>query len=82
MKKDSPLFTEISLEEAAVVSGGYIPVTFDINIYYYILGAAYVFGVSGVTNEEIQFAWESAFVFDYRYALFRRTRRVDSSSYS
>ncbi|QLE56011.1 hypothetical protein [Nostoc sp. TCL26-01] len=81
MKKHKPLFTEISLEEAAAVNGGYLSVTFDMNIYYYIVGAAYVFGVPGVTNEELQFAWESAFVFDYRYTLFRRTRREDFSGY-
>lgn len=82
MPKQDSLFTNLSIEEAAAVNGGNPPVTFDMDIYLYILGAGVVFGNPGLTPAEIQFAWESAFVFDYRYTLIRRTRRSDFASYS
>ncbi|WP_236142566.1 hypothetical protein [Nostoc sp. CMAA1605] len=63
MEEQSALFTELSAEESADISGG-IGVSFDLDTYMYILGAAVLFGNPGLTSEEIHFAWMSAFVFD------------------
>ncbi|MBW4688712.1 MAG: hypothetical protein KME40_27410 [Komarekiella atlantica HA4396-MV6] len=63
MEDISPLFTELNLEESAAVSGGNLQVSFDLNTYLFILGAGVVFGNPGLTPDEIQFAWESSFVF-------------------
>lgn len=74
MKENNTLFQAITPEESAVVSGGYLPVSFDLDTYLYILGAGVVFGNPGLTPDEIQFAWESAFVFEYTPRS-RRSRR-------
>lgn len=63
MEEQSALFTELSAEESAAISGG-VGVSFDLDTYMYILGAAVLFGNPGLTSEEIHFAWMSAFVFD------------------
>ena len=63
MEEKSPLFTELTSEESAVVSGG-TQVSFDLDTYLFILGAGVVFGNPGLTPEEIQFAWMQSFVFD------------------
>ena len=63
MEEKSPLFREISPEESAAVGGGYLNVGFDLDTYMFILGAGILFGNPGLTQEEIQFAWESSFVF-------------------
>lgn len=63
MKEQKPFFTELSAEESAVVSGG-IGVSFDLDTYLYILGAGVVFGNSGLTPEEVHFAWMNSFVFE------------------
>jgi len=63
MEDITPLFTEISPEESATVSGG-IRISFDLNTYMFILGAGILFGNPGLTKDEIQFAWESAFIFE------------------
>lgn len=62
METNNELFTEISSEAAAAVNGG-LRVSFDWNTYFFILGAGVLLGNPGLTPEEIQFAWESAFVF-------------------
>ncbi|MUG97506.1 hypothetical protein F7734_36365 [Scytonema sp. UIC 10036] len=66
MKEHHPLFTEISSQEASTVSGGRSRVGFDLDTYMFILGAGVLFGNPGLTPEEIQFAWEQAFIFDTR----------------
>lgn len=63
MQEENPLFTEISAEESAAISGG-IGVRFDLDTYLYILGAGVVFGNPGLTSDEIHFAWMSAFIFN------------------
>ncbi|MBD2346491.1 hypothetical protein [Anabaena subtropica] len=62
MKEQNPLFTELSSQESAVVSGGR-RVSFDLDTYLYILGAAVLFGNPGLTSEEIHFAWTQSFIF-------------------
>jgi len=64
MKEQSILFTELSSEESAAVSGGRV-VGFDLNTYLFILGAGVVFGNPGLTPEEVNFAWMNSFVFEY-----------------
>jgi hypothetical protein len=61
--EEKHLFTELISEESATVSGG-IRVRFDLDTYLFILGAGILFGNPGLTSEEIQFAWQSAFVFE------------------
>ncbi|GAB1541449.1 hypothetical protein NUACC21_41200 [Scytonema sp. NUACC21] len=61
-EEKSPLFTELSSEESAAVSGGRSRASFDVNTYLFILGAGLLFGNPGLTSEEIQFAWEQSFV--------------------
>ena len=76
MNQKSPLFTEITPEESSTVSGGLTQVTFDLNRYLFILGAGVLFGNSGLTPDEIQFAWEKAFVFENRPRFqFQRIRK-------
>ncbi|MBD2360413.1 hypothetical protein H6G36_04280 [Anabaena minutissima FACHB-250] len=70
MESKKQLFTEITSEDASVVNGG-LRVSFDWNTYFFILGAGVLLGNPGLTPEEIQFAWESAFVFEDA----RRSRR-------
>lgn len=60
--EEKPLFTDLTSEESAAVSGG-IRVRFDLDTYLFILGAGILFGNPGLTSDEIQFAWQSAFVF-------------------
>ncbi|NDJ25328.1 hypothetical protein GS682_27550 [Nostoc sp. B(2019)] len=74
MEDIGPLFTELNLEESAAVSGGYLQVSFDLNTYLFILGAGVVFGNPGLTPDEIQFAWESSFVFESQPRSRRRRR--------
>lgn len=74
MEEIGPLFTELNLEESAAVSGGYLQVSFDLNTYLFILGAGVVFGNPGLTPDEIQFAWESSFIFDSQPRSRRRRR--------
>ncbi len=75
--EEKPLFTDLTSEESAAVSGG-IRVRFDLDTYLFILGAGILFGnpgltsdeiqfawkYPGLTSDEIQFAWKSAFVFE------------------
>ncbi|MBE9036571.1 hypothetical protein [aff. Roholtiella sp. LEGE 12411] len=56
---NNDLFTEITSEESATVSGG-TAVNFGLNQYLFILGAGTVFGVPGLTAEETNFAFEKA----------------------
>jgi hypothetical protein len=72
--EEKPLFTDLTSEEAAAVSGG-IRVGFDLDTYLFILGAGMVFGNPGLTPDEIQFAWKSAFIFDYSLRSRGRRRR-------
>jgi hypothetical protein len=73
MASKNQLFTEITSEAAAAVSGGR-RLSFDWDTYFFILGVGVLLGNPGLTSEEIQFAWESAFVFGSRSS-FRRRRR-------
>ncbi|MBW4642953.1 MAG: hypothetical protein KME23_08155 [Goleter apudmare HA4340-LM2] len=65
MESINQIFTEITSEEAASVTGG-LRVSFDWDTYFFILGVGVLLGNPGLTPEEIQFAWESAFVFESR----------------
>ncbi|HIK04929.1 MAG TPA: hypothetical protein IGS40_09460 [Trichormus sp. M33_DOE_039] len=58
---ENNLFAEISFEESATVSGGQVTVDFNIDNYAYILGYGLLFGNSGLTTQETQFAWETSF---------------------
>lgn len=73
--ENNTLFQEITPEDSAAVSGGYLQVSFDLDTYLYILGAGVVFGNPGLTPDEVQFAWESAFVFEYKPRSRRSKRR-------
>ncbi len=73
-EEKSPLFTELSSEESAAVSGGGSRVSFDVNTYLFILGAGVLFGNPGLTSEEIQFAWEQSFVSNKRSSSRRKKR--------
>ncbi|MUG97511.1 hypothetical protein F7734_36390 [Scytonema sp. UIC 10036] len=53
------LFSEISAEESATVSGG-VEVDFNLPGYLFIIGAGTVFGQPGLTPDELQFAFETA----------------------
>jgi hypothetical protein len=55
------LFTEVTVEESATVSGGQVDNLFNLDQYLYVLGAGVTFGNSGLTTAEVQFAFESAF---------------------
>jgi hypothetical protein len=63
MKEQSILFTNLSSEESAAVSGGRV-IGFDLNTYLFILGAGVVFGNPGLTPDEVHFAWMNSFIFD------------------
>ncbi|MEA5568057.1 hypothetical protein [Anabaena sp. UHCC 0399] len=58
------LFTEVSFEESATVSGGQVTNLFNLDQYLYILGAGITFGNAGLTTDEIQFAFERSFDFN------------------
>lgn len=53
------LFTDITAEESATVSGG-TEVNFDLNKYLFVLGVGVVFGNPTLTPDEIQFGFEEA----------------------
>ncbi|MCF4968061.1 hypothetical protein [Nostoc sp. CMAA1605] len=55
------LFTEITVEESATVSGGEVTLAFNLDNYAYIVGYGVLFGNSGLTTAEVQYAWETAF---------------------
>ncbi len=75
MEDSNPLFQEITPEESASVSGGNLQVGFDMNTYLFMLGAGVVFGNPGLTQDEIQFAWKSAFIISNTSRLCRSRRR-------
>jgi hypothetical protein len=54
------LFVELASEESVNVSGGATSLTFNLDDYLFVLGAAQVFGNPGVTTQEVQAAWEQA----------------------
>jgi hypothetical protein len=54
------LFVELASEESVNVSGGATSLTFSLDDYLFILGAAQVFGNPGVTTDEVQSAWKFA----------------------
>jgi hypothetical protein len=56
------LFTDLSSAESANVSGGATSLSFNLDNYLMILGAAQVFGNPGVTTDEVQAAWKAAIV--------------------
>jgi hypothetical protein len=58
------LFTEVSFEESATVSGGQVTNLFNLDQYLYILGAGITFGNPGLTTDEVQFAFEESFGFN------------------
>jgi hypothetical protein len=67
MDENNSLFTDLTDEECATVSGGSTQVSFDLNTFLFILGASAVFGNASndpvLAREEYLFAWESSFVF-------------------
>lgn len=83
MEEPSTLFTELTSEESAAVCGG-IRVSFDLDTYMYILGAAVLFGNPGLTSDEIHFAWMNSFIFnddqesDFQVNTNSRSRRKSS----
>ncbi|MDJ0735868.1 MAG: hypothetical protein QNJ47_17695 [Nostocaceae cyanobacterium] len=79
MEGKKPLFTDLTPEESASVSGGNI--SFNLNMYMFMLGAGVLFGNPGLTPDEIQFAWEQSFVFNRRRSRRRRRRRNWLSSW-
>jgi hypothetical protein len=58
---ENNLFTEVTVEESATVSGGQVTLDFNLDNYAYIVGYGLLFGNSGLTTQEIQFAWEESF---------------------
>ncbi|WP_339394222.1 hypothetical protein [Nostoc sp. UHCC 0870] len=58
--ENNALFTEISAEQSAVVSGGVNNFRFNLDAYLFILGAGVVFGVPTLTAEETNFAFQQA----------------------
>ncbi|MDJ0695477.1 hypothetical protein [Mastigocoleus sp. MO_188.B34] len=73
MKQQNSLFTEINVDELITASGGTNQISFDIERYLFILGTGFLFGNPGLTKDEIQFAWERAFIFDNQHK-FKCTR--------
>ncbi len=73
MEDKKALFTDLTSEESATVTGG--NVSFNLNTYIFMLGAGVLFGNPGLTEQEIQFAWEQSFVFDQPRRSRRRRRR-------
>ncbi|MDJ0676064.1 MAG: hypothetical protein QNJ36_11880 [Calothrix sp. MO_167.B42] len=57
MLSETKLFTEVSTEESATVSGG---LTFNLDDYLFVIGAGVIFGNPGLTEDEVQFGWELA----------------------
>jgi hypothetical protein len=57
---DTNLFSEISAEQSAVVSGGVNDFRFNLDAYLFILGAGVVFGVPTLTEQETNFAFQKA----------------------
>ena len=59
---NNPLFTNITVEESATVSGGSYGtyVNSDLNKYLFVLGAGVVFGNPGLTPDEIQYGFKQA----------------------
>jgi hypothetical protein len=53
--ENNKLFTEITSEESATVSGG---LGFNFVGYAFGLGAALLLGNPGITAEEVQYVWE------------------------
>lgn len=58
---ENNLFTDITIEESATVSGGQVDNLFNLDQYLYILGVGTTFGNAGLTPAETQFAYEQAF---------------------
>jgi hypothetical protein len=58
--ENQELFVELASEESVAVSGGMTSLTFNLDDYLFVLGAAQVFGNPGVTTSEVQAAWEQA----------------------
>jgi hypothetical protein len=58
--ENQELFVELASEESVAVSGGAPTLSFNLDDYLFILGAAQVFGNPGVTTDEVQSAWEFA----------------------
>ncbi|MCF4968062.1 hypothetical protein [Nostoc sp. CMAA1605] len=58
---ENNLFTAITVEESATVSGGEVTLSFNLDNYAYIVGYGVLLGNSGLTTDEVQYAWETAF---------------------
>ena len=63
-EEKSLFFTELTPEQSSTVRGGGFRVKFDLDTYFYLLGAGIAFGNPGLTKEEVQFAWENSFIFN------------------
>ncbi|GAB1541447.1 hypothetical protein NUACC21_41180 [Scytonema sp. NUACC21] len=63
------LFTEVSAEDSATVSGGQTDLSFHLDDYIFYLGAGTLFGNPGLTPTEIQYGWENSIYPDSGLAL-------------
>jgi hypothetical protein len=57
---NNEMFTEVTAEESATVSGGVFTGGFSLDLYLFGLGAALQFGNPGVTADEVQKVWENS----------------------
>ncbi|MBD2771499.1 hypothetical protein [Iningainema tapete] len=53
------LYSEITVEEAEIISGGQTVVNFDLNSYLFVIGAGAVFN-GGVTTNVVNIAFNRA----------------------
>jgi hypothetical protein len=53
------LFAVLSSDESMNMSGGISTLSFNLDDYMFVLGAAQVFGNPGVTADEVQAAWKA-----------------------
>ncbi len=59
---NNTLFTEITPEESVAMSGGGTAgvFDFDLNTYIFVVGAGTLFGNPGLTDKELDYAWQNA----------------------
>ncbi|MDJ0735866.1 MAG: hypothetical protein QNJ47_17685 [Nostocaceae cyanobacterium] len=71
MLSETKLFTEVTSEESATVSGGLMHggggggqngtvVNFDLNAYLFYVGAGVLFGPAGLTDDELLIGYDRA----------------------
>ncbi len=67
MLSETKLFTEVTSEESATVSGGNgsgTDLEFHLGDYIFYLGAGVLFGNPGLTTAEVQYGWEESIYAD------------------